>query len=261
MSVYADLHVHTDASDGTLSLSALPAAARAAGVRVLAVTDHDRRHPGLSAPVERRDGVTLLAGIELRVDSPAGRVDLLGYAAKRTPDLRALVDGVQADRVARGRAIVDCVEDRLGVALDVTVGPGFGRPHVARAVASHPALSYTVAEVFEDLIGEGRPCYVRRDVPDFEAAVAVLDGACSLVGLAHPLRYADPPAALSLCADLDAVERVYPYETGVDTGPVDAAVRDHDLVPTGGSDAHGDTVGVAGLDRDAHARVAGRLGS
>ena len=134
MSVFADLHVHTTNSDGELTLDDLPAAARAADVGTVAVTDHDRLHPDLSTPVAVLDGVTVVHGIELRVAAPAFRVDLLGYAATPTPGLRAEVERLQADRVERGRAIVDCVEDRLGVELDLTVREGIGRPHVARAI-------------------------------------------------------------------------------------------------------------------------------
>ncbi len=122
--VYADLHVHTDRSDGRLRLSEVPAAARRAGVSVVAVTDHDRVHPDFEAPVQRHGGdepVTLVRGVELRVDSPAGRIDLLGYGVEPTPELRELESRIQENRRERGRAIVECVEDRLGVELDVTI--------------------------------------------------------------------------------------------------------------------------------------------
>jgi len=252
--VVADLHVHTRNSDGSLTLEALPAAARAAGVEAVAVTDHDRLHPALDAPVTERDGVTVIHGIELRVDSRAGRVDLLGYGAERTEGLTAELDRLQTDRVERARAIVDCLEDRLGVTLDVTFERGIGRPHIARAVADSPAdVGYT--EAFEALIGDGRPCYVAREVPGFERGRDLLGEACDLVALAHPLRYDDPDRALELTADLDGVELYYPYDRSVETAPVEAAIDRHGLVATGGSDAHDDRLGVAGLDRGEYGRV------
>ncbi|OYR81429.1 histidinol-phosphatase, partial [Halorubrum distributum] len=58
--IVADLHAHTTVSDGTLTLSEVPAAAREAGVDWVAVTDHDRIHPGLDAPVVERDGVRVV---------------------------------------------------------------------------------------------------------------------------------------------------------------------------------------------------------
>ncbi len=262
--VYADLHVHTDCSDGQLTLPEVPAAARRAGVSVVAVTDHDRVHPGFEAPVQRHAAgdeeaaVTLVRGVELRVESPAGRVDLLGYGVEPTPELRAVEEHVQADRRERGRAIVECVEDRLGVELDVEIRAGLGRPHVARAVADHPDTEYDYEGAFEHLIGGDCPCFVPRDVPGFERGRTVLEGACGLVGLAHPLRYPDPEAALALTADLDAVEVPYPYDEA-DLAPVERAVAEHDLEVTGGSDAHEDRLGLAGLDRDEFAAVDAHL--
>lgn len=255
--VVADLHMHTTNSDGQLTLAEVPAAARRGDVTAVAVTDHDRLHPAIDQPVVERDGVTVVHGIELRVEGPAERVDLLGYGVRETPALADLVERLQRDRVERGRAMVDLVEDRLGVDLDVTVERGFGRPDLARAVAA--ATAYEFGEVFGELIGDDGPCYVARDVPTFEDGRAVLADACALVGLAHPLRYEDPEAALALTAELDAVERFYPYPFEPDTAPVAAAVERHDLLATGGSDAHDHELGRAGLDTDDWGRVRERL--
>jgi predicted metal-dependent phosphoesterase TrpH len=255
--VVADLHTHTTNSDGEMTLDEVPEAARRAGVEAVAVTDHDRLHPALDEPVTERDGVTVVHGIELRVESAAGRVDLLGYGVQETPALTDLIDDLQRDRVERGRAIVACVEDRLGVDLDVAVEPGFGRPDVARAVAA--ATDYEYGQVFDELIGEDGPCYVARDIPDFETGRERLAEACVLVGLAHPFRYGDPEAALELTADLDAVERYYPYGVEVDPAPVTAAIEAHDLLAMGGSDAHDHQLGRAGLDAADWERVRTRL--
>lgn len=267
--VYADLHVHTDCSDGQLSLAAVPVAAWRAGVDIVAITDHDRVHPDLEAPVvetapddadpDDADPVTVIRGIELRVDAGDQRVDLLGYGLELTDDLEALVDHVQTDRKQRGRKIIERVEDRLGVDLDLEPREGLGRPHVARAIDDHPGTDLDYEGAFEELIGDGGPCYVARNVPTFEEGRTTLDGACGLVGLAHPLRYDDPESALALCADLDAVELYYPYGRPVDTTPVSRAVEDHDLVVTGGSDAHNDRLGRAGLTASDYRHIASAI--
>jgi predicted metal-dependent phosphoesterase TrpH len=256
--VVADLHVHTTNSDGTLELSVVPSAARAAGVDAVAVTDHDRLHPDLDAPVVERDGVTVIHGIELRVDAGDQRVDLLGYGARSTDALRRECERIQADREERGAAILDCVEERLGTTLPVEPRPGLGRPHVARAVAA--VSDYDVQGAFDELIGNDCPCFVPRDVPSFARGRDLLTESCALVGLAHPLRYRDPDAALSLCRDLDAVERWYPYDHPADSTRVDDAMNRYDLVPTGGSDAHDDRLGLAGLDGAAFEPIQSALG-
>lgn len=242
----ADLHVHTTNSDGTLTLERLPAAAEAAGIDAVAVTDHDRLHPELPTPVATLGELTVVHGIELRVETDEQRVDLLGYGARRTAPLESLTDRLQTDRLERGGAIIDRVEDRLGVELPIEPREGLGRPHIAEAIAS--ASTYSYSEAFEELIGDNCPCYVARDVPTFDEGVDVLGEACGLVSLAHPYRYDDPSAALERCSALDAVERYYPYGHDVDSRAVDRAIDRHDLVPTGGSDAHDETLGLAGLD-------------
>ncbi|CCQ35544.1 PHP domain protein [Natronomonas moolapensis 8.8.11] len=248
--VVADLHVHTRNSDGSLSLETLPDAADAAGVSTVAVTDHDRLHPDLPTPVATVDGVTVVHGIELRVATADGRIDLLGYGARRTAELTSLTERLQADRLERGAAIIDRVEDRLGIDLPIEPHEGIGRPHIAEAIST--ASGYSYAAAFEELIGEDCPCYLPRDVPTFEAGVAALREACSLVGLAHPYRYDDPESALAHCSALGAVERFYPYGRDVDPRAVDRAIERYDLLATGGSDAHDDRLGEAGLDADAY---------
>jgi hypothetical protein len=272
--VFADLHVHTDCSDGQMTLREVPEAARRAGVRVVALTDHDRIHPDVPAPLVAFDGdgptpvadpvpegdsVVAIRGIELRVEAGDQRVDLLGYGLERTPEVEAVVERIQTDREERGRRIIENVEGRLGIDLDLEPRRGLGRPHVARAVDEHPGTEMDYEAVFEELIGDDCPCFVARDVPAFAEGRRILSAACGVVGLAHPLRYPDPAAALELAADLDAVELAYPYGREVDTAPVERAVEAYDLLVTGGSDAHDDALGLAGLDREAFDPVAAAL--
>ena len=261
----ADLHVHTTVSDGSLEPAAVPDRARAAGLDAVAITDHDRLGPVPDAPVVERDGPTVVRGIELRVaadddDDDGERLDLLGYGVAPTDALRAELDRLQADRIDRAARMVDLVESRLGVELDVTPEPGIGRPHVARAVAASDApLGY--GDAFAELIGDDGPCYVAREVPALGRGLALLEEACGLVSLAHPYRYADPEAALerAVAAGVGAVERAYPYDRPVETTALDELLADRDLLATGGSDAHDDRLGGAGLDRAGWNRVAATL--
>jgi hypothetical protein len=253
-----DLHVHTTASDGTLELDEVPAAARRAGVGTVAVTDHDRLHPGLDAPVTVREGVRLVRGVELRVDAGDVRVDLLGYAVRDASALAAELDRLQRDRVERARAIVDCVEDETDATLDVDLVDGVGRPHIARAVAASDA-PYDYQEAFDHLIGGDCPCYVPRSLPTFDAGAELLRESCAVVSLAHPFRYPDVDRALDLARDLGAVERYYAYGRPVPTERIERVARDAGLLRTGGSDAHDRTLGRAGLDGPEAAAFLARL--
>ena len=158
--VVADLHTHTRNSDGSLTPATLANAAEAADVDAVAVTDHDRLHPDLPTPVANLGGLTVVHGIELRVEAENERVDLLGYGARRTDDLEALIEALQTDRIERGRRIIEGVETRLGVELPVEPREGLGRPHIARAIES--AADYSYEDAFEELIGDDCPCFVAR---------------------------------------------------------------------------------------------------
>lgn len=252
---YADLHIHTTRSDGTLALEAVPDVAREAGVSVVGLTDHDRLQP-FDGPVCERDGVALVHGIELRVEPDGGkRVDLLGYGVEATSALDSECARIQRNRRERAAAIVDRVEDRLGIDLSIPLTDGIGRPHVARTIDDHPDADYDYQGAFDHLIGNDGPCYVPREVPSFERGRRLLADACRVVSLAHPLRYDDPAAALALTADLDAVERAYPYGRTVDLTPVDRAIDRHALLVTGGSDAHDRRLGRRGLSEAAYRRL------
>jgi predicted metal-dependent phosphoesterase TrpH len=257
--VYADLHVHTTASDGAMALSTVPAAARAAGVQVVAITDHDRPHPELGAPVTEREGVTLIRGLELRVDSPQGAVDLLGYGARETRSLDGLVERIQENRIERGGEIIRRVEEELAIDLDLEPTVGLGRPHVARAIANHPDSGYDYERAFSELIGANCSCYVPREIPELDRALPILRESCALIGLAHPFRYPDPERALSLTEELDCVERWYPYGRPVDTDLLDRVIETNELLPMGGSDAHDNRLGRTGLSERAYRAVEARL--
>jgi len=241
-----------------MTLDEVPVAAKRAGVDVVCITDHDRLNPTLDAPVTHVEGVTLLHGIELRVDAGSCRVDLLGYGVRSTGPLAEEVDRLQRDRIERGREIAERVESRLELTLDIEFKAGIGRPHIARAIDQSEA-DITYRGAFDELIGNDGPCYVPREVPDFDTGVELLHESCGLVGLAHPFRYDDPQTALDLCAALDTVERHYPYGHEVDTELLDDTIEAHDLVRTGGSDAHNNALGAAGLDSTEYREFCGAI--
>jgi predicted metal-dependent phosphoesterase TrpH len=245
----ADLHVHTTNSDGTMELHEVPEAARAADIEVVAITDHERLHPDLDTPTDRLDGLSVIHGIELRVETAAEQVDLLGYGVTPTTELRRELDRLQSDRIERGRAIIECIEDRLHCDLAIDAEAGIGRPHIARAIADSDA-DYDYQGAFEEVIGRDCPCFVARNLPGFERGASLLAEAYGVVSLAHPLRYGDPEAALALTdsTHIDGVERYYDYGRTVDCSPVERTIERADLLVTGGSDAHDATLGRAGLD-------------
>ncbi len=254
MSVVADLHVHTTRSDGDVPPAAVPHHANAANLTAIAITDHERLPP---APLPTDGDVTVIAGIEVRVaTTDAGRVDLLGYGVEPTSALETEIDTLQQDRMDRARDMREALEETLDVTVPVSIRPGVGRPHLAKAVAR--VTDCTVDEVFERYIGRRGPCYVERSVPSFDRGLTLLQEACELVVLAHPFRYDDPRAALGLVSDLDGVECAYPYDEAPSRDV--RSIVGEDAICTGGSDAHGaDEIGQAGLNASEWQTLRGRL--
>jgi predicted metal-dependent phosphoesterase TrpH len=200
--VLTDLHSHSTASDGDLEPAALVAAAAAAGVTTLALTDHDTMD-GLPEALAAGEShaVNVVPGIELTVRVPHGSMHLLGYFTAAAP--RPLVDrldGVAGFREQRIRRVVERLAE-LGIALEWDDVRGraagqLGRPHVAAALvdAGHAA---SLDEAFDRWLADGRPAHVPSKGLAPDAAVRVVRESGGAPVLAHPGSLALPARHLS----------------------------------------------------------------
>lgn len=259
-----DLHSHTTASDGYLDAEALVREAWSAGIRTLAVTDHDT----VAALQAARDaaavfGLTLVNGIEITAIDNGRDVHVLGYFFD--PHAPTLATCLASQRQARRRR-VHAMAERLavcGVPVDLErllaetpPDRSVGRPALAQALVAAGHVRST-REAFDTWIGEGAPAWVRRDGPSVREVVGVLHDAGGLAAVAHPVLYdRDDEIARWREDGLDAIE-VYHSEHG------DAEVARYRLIAdrlgmlvTGGSDFHGDHPARTARSRP---RVLGRV--
>lgn len=241
-----DLHVHSTASDGTLSPTALVEEARARNVQVVALTDHDTMDGVAEAQTAAaRVGIELIAGVELNTDSPAGEVHVLGYfISLDNQPFQELLDQRRRSRVVRAHKMVDRLRE-LGMNItyaDVErfAGDGaVGRPHVARALVA-AGYAADVREAFDRWIHTGGPAYVRRESFSPTDAIVAVREAGGVPVLAHPGRIRDQAIIPSLIeAGLEGLECYYPEHTPRQTEQYIAIARRHGLVVTGGTDFHG----------------------
>jgi predicted metal-dependent phosphoesterase TrpH len=241
-----DLHTHTTASDGMLSADALVAEARALGVGLLAVADHDTT-AALDAAMAagRRVGVEVWPAVELSCDVEAGEVHVLGYFIDhRLGWFQELLARLRDGRQHRAARMVDRLA-ALGapIALErvqaLADGGAIGRPHVARALVEAGHVR-TVAEAFERFIGRGGPAYVERLKVTPVQAVQVVRAAGGLAVLAHP-GWGQHDALIPglLAAGLDGIEVYYPDHTPDQVERYRALARRYGLLMTGGTDFHG----------------------
>lgn len=243
-----DLHTHTTASDGHLPPADLVRDAWMAGIRVLAVTDHDTT--AAMAEVGRaagKFGLTHVPGIEITAIDDGRDVHVLGYffdVASAT--LAECLAGQRAARRDRVRVIGDRLA-RAGMAFDVerllAEAPpqrAVGRPAIAAALVA-AGHARTVREAFDQWLAEGRPAWVPREGPGVREVADLLHGAGGIASLAHPVLYGrDDDIPRWREAGLDAIEVWHSEHDAATSAHYLAVARRLDLLATGGSDFHGD---------------------
>jgi predicted metal-dependent phosphoesterase TrpH len=241
-----DLHTHSTASDGLFPPAELVRRAHAAGVTVLALTDHDSTAGVLEAQAEgARLGVEVIAGCEINTDLPTGDAHVLGYFV-HTDDVAFETELAQrrASRRARGQRMVAKLQ---AIGIPITweqvarhADGAVGRPHVAAALIDLGIVG-SVQEAFDRYLGRGMPGYVPRDPFTPEQAVALIRRGGGVASLAHPKDIPHLPDLLAnlVAASLTGLEVYYgPYSTN-DVRQLRALADRFGLIPTGGSDYHG----------------------
>jgi predicted metal-dependent phosphoesterase TrpH len=251
----ADLHSHSTASDGTTSPADVMARAAAAGLDVIALTDHDTVAGHAQAAAALPPGLTLLPGMELSCRLQGHSVHVLSYLFDPAdPELAAQTARIRDSRVTRAREMVRRLAD-LGVPVtweqvtDIAGGGVIGRPHVARALAAAGAVA-TPADAFTpEWIGPGGPAYVARYALDPVAAVALVRAAGGVTVLAHARGDArgwaipDDVIAELAAAGLTGLEINHPQHSEPVREQLRALAASLRLIPSGGSDDHGELTG------------------
>jgi predicted metal-dependent phosphoesterase TrpH len=264
----ADLHVHSNASDGTDPPAEVMRRAARAGLDVVALTDHDTVAGHAQARRALPAPLILMPGMELscRLDghnrgvpggsSPRGQysVHLLAYLFDpHNPVLAAETRRIRDDRIVRAHAMVDRLID-LGVPItwdDVAAIAGsavVGRPHIARAMAASGAIASPDQAFTPDWIADGGRAYVGRYALDPVRAIALVRSAGGVAVLAHPradraLAVSDPQIAALAEAGLAGVEVFHPDQPEAEQASLLGLTRDLGLIATGGSDDHGSLTG------------------
>lgn len=246
-----DLHTHSRASDGTESPGDLVIAAAAAGLDVVAVTDHDTTS-GWAEAVERvPQGLTVLRGAELSCRYEGVPLHLLAYLFDPAhPGLREQMDHARDDRVPRAREITRRLAE-AGHAItwdDVLarVEPGgtVGRPHIADTLVANGVRPDRSA-VFADLLHDAGPFYVEHFAMDPMEAVRLVADAGGVTVWAHPFArkrgqvVPDGAFADMAAAGLDGIEVEHRDNNAADRLHLLDIAREHGLLTTGSSDYHG----------------------
>ena len=247
-----DLHLHTTASDGDLSPGDVVSRAWHAGLRTIAITDHDTiagvaeaQHAGEAL------GVRVIAGVEVTAVQDGRDVHVLAYFVDpASTGLLTFLSGQRADRTSRIREMAGRLEG-LGMPIDADAllepyaggtGRAVGRPAIARALVDAGYVP-TTAAAFDTLIGSRGPAFVPRRGACADAVIEVIHAAGGVASLAHPVLLRRDTLIARIAARLDALEVYHPDHSPTDVERYRGLANQYGLAVSGGSDFHGDTRG------------------
>jgi 3',5'-nucleoside bisphosphate phosphatase len=247
-----DLHTHSNRSDGTFEPAEVVRRAAALGLEVIALTDHDTTEgldEAIAAGVEH--GVEVVPGVELSAEYEKTSVHVLCY----WPDvddsgLQAELRRLRDDRFRRGERMVEKLQAlgfdiSFGRVAQIAGGGNIVRPHVAQAMVEAGIVD-TEREAFDLYIADGKPAHVGKHALDPVDSVGVILGAGGICVLAHPGMWGDQTSVPD-----ELIERM----AAAGMQGLEVVHTDHDedkrayygklaerlgLIPTGGSDCHGD---------------------
>jgi predicted metal-dependent phosphoesterase TrpH len=271
-----DLHLHTTASDGRLTPIELVSHAAAAGVAVMAVTDHDTTAGCVAAKnAAAGHGIEVVAGIEITAIDDGRDVHMLAYFVDiSAPALTDFLLTQRRTRIERLHHIATRLE-QLGMPVDLAgvgaaaaeAGRSIGRPQVADAMI---AAGYVAdrRQAFDLWLGAGRPAFLPRAGAPPEHVIDIAHGAGGLISLAHPGRTLldDARVRQLATAGLDALEVYHSDHDATLIARFGALADELRLLRTGGSDFHGDPahgvrIGGSSLPREHWDRLRARVAS
>lgn len=257
-----DLQSHSTHSDGHLPPAEVVALAAQAGVRLLALSDHDSVN-GVDEALGagEQHGLRVVPATEISaLRSPDEDVHVLGYGLDHhDPALLQWLETSRADRELRAERLGDRLEelgwrlDRSGIEQRKSAGLTVGRPHIAAAVLAVADNASRLAGEGIDDVGPfianylipGKPGYLPRTTPTVEDAIATIHGAGGVAIWAHPFWDLDSPGEVLSEIDrfrgwgLDGVETFYATHTEEQTHLLHDRCSALGLLQTGSADFHG----------------------
>jgi len=253
-----DLHIHSTASDGTLSPADLIALALRLRLGAISITDHDSiagcREALLNGIPEQ---LGFLTGVEISAEPPpsypgAGSIHILGYGMRLDdPDLNRTLENLQDARTDRNPQIIARL-NTLGIAIfleevEREAGGGQpGRPHIANLLIKKGIVK-TMDEAFDRYLGNGKPAYVDKFRIETSQAIELINTAGGIPVLAHPCllependQQIEEVLQEMMSMGLKGLEVYFSEHTPEQTLQYAELSKRYDLLMTGGTDFHGD---------------------
>jgi predicted metal-dependent phosphoesterase TrpH len=248
---WADLHIHSNCSDGLLSPTEVVRIASEVGLSAVGIVDHDTIH-GLHEAIEagRLHGVEVISGVELSSQINGREIHIIGYCFDPDcPKLAGTLDLFCRERHKRAGKIIDNL-NRLGVHLSMSeveekaIGLSIGRPHIAEVLMEKGYVE-TFQEAFQKYIGYHSKAYEDKYRILPEEAIRLIHECRGLSFLAHPGPFIREEIIVDLIkAGLDGLEAVHPHIYEERKKVLERLAMQHGLLMSGGSDCHGGRDGL-----------------
>lgn len=248
---FVDLHVHTNCSDGTFTPAEAVRHAKKAGLRAIAITDHDTIDGVEEAVTEGgRCGVEVIAGVELSTEiklAENSEMHILGYFID--PGNVTLRESLARFRAARRDRAAKMIEKfkKLGIYLDddrlaAIAGDGcIGRLHFAKALIEGGFVR-NIGEAFQQYLGMNKSAYVPKLQMKPDEAINLITSSGGIAVIAHPYygHYSNRELLLTLIqAGLGGIEVWHSKHPPASVDMFKKMAKDLNLLMTGGSDCHG----------------------
>jgi predicted metal-dependent phosphoesterase TrpH len=242
----ADLHLHTNFSDGTYTPEELVAQAQKFGIAAIALTDHDTVEGcARAAAACAGAGIEFITGSELTAEQDGNEIHILGYFLDtQNPKLMTEMGKFQAVRQNRIHEMVTRLNElniplRADDVFAIANCRSPGRPHVARAMVKAGYVS-TMDEAFDRFLKKNRPAWVPKMKMSALVAIELIHQAKGLAVMAHPgLSRADDVIPELVSAGLDGIECFHTKHMPSTAQHYLQIAKQHSLLITGGSDCHG----------------------
>ena len=247
-----DLHTHTTASDGTDSPTELVNKALSAGIRTLAITDHDSTSGWNEAISALRPPMSLVLGAEISTLTLNGvSVHILGLLFDgQDRDLQAMLSDSRDTRIPRMRKMIELLAaDGIPITMEDVIavtppGATVGRPHLADALVNKKVIA-SRDEAFIDLLHNGSKYYVTHAAPTPEDAISQIRKAGGVAVIAHPFAsrrgeiISTTTVSSLVAAGLNGIEINHRDHSQIEREQLTEIADELQLIKTGSSDYHG----------------------
>ncbi|HOK13769.1 MAG TPA: PHP domain-containing protein [Candidatus Kapabacteria bacterium] len=246
MNKIADLHTHTNCSDGILTPDELLAKAIEHNITHISITDHDNIDGyKIALQSEHTKQIEIIPGIELSCSENQLEYHLLGYNFDiENKELSRHISKFRDIRIKRAKNMHNKLLG-LGIninfddILEIAGNAPIARPHIAKAITT-AGYAENYYEAFSKFIGDDAPAYEPKIHFPVAEAIKLIQAAGGLAVLAHPANFVDEDTLHNFIkAGLDGIEVVHPMHNITQRNKYRAIARKYNILQTGGSDFHG----------------------